>query len=338
MQTALYVGKETIEIKEHEPQKPAEGEVRIRVAWCGICGTDVHIYHGKMDQRVNIPQPIGHEMSGVVDAVGENVEGFHKGDHVTVRPLDYPDDGSTWNREGAHIRPGSKFIGIDTPGALQYSWIVPAYTLHKLPDNLPLDVAALTEPLAVACHDVKVGRVKADEHVVILGGGPIGVLIALVARAEGAKVLVSEINAKRLQLLEEMGFDTIDPENQNLQKTVMERTEGIGADVVFEVTASPRGVEAMTKLPSVRGRIVIVGIVKEPPPVDLFQFFWKELQMFGARVYETEDFDRAIELAAGGSIPLEKLISKKIELHALQAAFETISDGADVMKILIKCS
>ncbi len=338
MQTALYTGKEKIEIAPHQPAEPKQDEVRIRVAWCGICGTDVHIFHGQMDQRVNMPQPIGHEMSGVVEAVGKNVTGFSEGDHVTVRPLDYPDDGSGWNREGAHIRPGSKFIGIDTPGALQYSWIVPAYTLHKLPDNLPLDVAALTEPLAVACHDVKMGRVKAGENVVILGGGPIGLLIALVARAEGANVLISEINPARLALLKEIGFETVDPREDDLESTIMERTNDIGADVVFEVTASPQGVETMTKLPSVRGRIVIVGIVKDPPPVDLFQFFWKELQMIGARVYEAEDFDRAIELASEGSLPLDRLISKKVELEALQSAFEEISAGADLMKVLVKCS
>ncbi|MFW5864309.1 MAG: zinc-dependent alcohol dehydrogenase [bacterium] len=338
MQTALYAGNGKIEIAPHERKEPGRDEVRVRVAWCGICGTDVHIFHGRMDGRVDMPQPIGHEMSGVIEAVGEGVHGFEEGDHVTVRPLEYPDDASNWKREGAHIRPGSKFIGIDTPGALQYSWIVPAYTLHKLPEGLPLDVAALTEPLAVACHDVKMGRVKAGENVVILGGGPIGVLIALVARAEGANVLVSEINPARLELLEEMGFETIDPGKEDLEATVMQRTGRIGADVVFEVTASPRGVEAMTKLPSVRGRIVIVGIIKDPPPVDLFQFFWKELRMFGARVYEAEDFDRAIELAAEGSLPLENLISKKVELEELQSAFETISSGADVMKVLVKCS
>ncbi len=94
----------------------------------------------------------------------------------------------------------------------------------------------------------------------------------------------------------------------------------------------------MTKLPAVRGRIVVVGIISEPPKVDLFQFFWKELQLFGARVYEAEDFDKAITLAAAGTLPLEKLISKVVELEGLQGAFEEISCGADLMKVLVKCS
>ncbi len=211
MRSALYQGSENITIGEHEPAAPGPGQVRVRVAYCGVCGTDVHIFHGKMDQRLTIPQPIGHEMSGVIEAVGDGVGNFAVGEHVTVRPLDYDNDGSDWQRDGSHIRPGLKFMGIDTPGAFQYSWTVPEHTLHKLPTDLPLDVAALTEPLAVACHDVRLGKVTAGENVVVLGGGPIGMLIALVAREAGANVLVSEINPFRLGVLEEMGIDTINP-------------------------------------------------------------------------------------------------------------------------------
>lgn len=338
MKSAVYAGKEKIEIVQHEPAEPGPGDVRVRVAYCGICGTDVHIYQGKMDSRIAVPQPIGHEMSGVVEAVGREVSGFAPGDHVTVRPLVYEDDASAWQRPGAHIRPGVRFMGIDTPGAFQYSWTVPARTLHKLPQGLPLDAGALAEPLAVACHDVRRGRVAAGEHAVVIGGGPIGMLIALVARAVGAQVLVSEINRHRLALLEQMGLDTVDPTEADIEQVVKQRTGGVGADVVFEVTGTQAGAQTMTKLPGVRGRIVVVGIFGEPPAVDLFQFFWSELELLGARVYAAEDFERAITLAANGTLPLEKLISKKVDLEDLEAAFEEISAGADLMKVLVKCS
>lgn len=338
MQSALYAGNKTITVEPHSPVDPGSGEVRVRVAYCGICGTDVHIFHGKMDARVSLPQSIGHEMSGVVEAVGEGVTAVAEGDHVTVRPLAYADKEADWKREGAHIRPGVKFMGIDTPGAFQHSWTVDASTLHKLPKDLPLDTAALTEPLAVACHDIKVGQVKSGEQVVVLGGGPIGMLIAMVAREAGAEVLVSEINSCRLQLLQEMGFDTVNPKEVDVIDCVQQRTGGIGADVVFEVTGVQAGVDVMTKLPSVRGRIVVVGIFAEAPKVDLFQFFWKELKLFGARVYDADDFEKAIQLAASGTLPLEKLISKIVGLDGLQGAFEQISSGADLMKVLVKCS
>ena len=143
----------------------------------------------------------------------------------------------------------------------------------------------------------------------VLGGGPIGILIALVAKQAGAQVLVSEINPFRLQLARELGLDTIDPRANDLPAYVTEQTDGAGANVVFEVTATAAGAEVMTQLPRTRGRIVIVGIFGQPANVDLFRFFWRELKLIGARVYEHEDFAQAIRLAAAGAIPLDQIIT-----------------------------
>lgn len=338
MKAALYTGKNSFAIGESERKNPGAGEVLLRVAYCGICGTDMHIFHGKMDARVKIPQPIGHEMSGVIEAVGDGVSGFAPGEKVVVRPLAYSTSEEDWGRDGAHIRPGLKFMGIDTIGAFQGYWTVPAYTLHRLPGDVEMDIAALCEPLAVACHDVRVAELKRGEHAVVIGGGPIGILIALVARQLGARVLVSEINPARLALLQMLGIDTINPCDADLEQAVMERTGGIGADVVFEVTATKSGAEVMTKLPCIRGRIVLVGIFSEPVPINLHSFFWKEAKMFGARVYEAQDFEDAIGYIADGSLPLRSLISRIAPLEEISSAFEEIASGADIVKTLIKCS
>src|SRR5262245_65832989 len=124
---------------------------------------------------------------------------------------------------------------------MQKLWTVPAHTLHRLPDALSLKESALIEPIAVACHDVRLGEVKADEFVVVLGGGPIGALIALVARQKGARTLVSEVNPFRIKLLREFGIHVVDPEESDLVALVEEKTGGAGADVVFEVTGSKAG-------------------------------------------------------------------------------------------------
>jgi 2-desacetyl-2-hydroxyethyl bacteriochlorophyllide A dehydrogenase len=338
MKVALYEEAGRFAVREVPAPEPGPGQVALRIAYCGLCGTDKHIFHGKMDTRLSPPQPIGHEVSGVIESLGEGVEGFRPGDPVTVRPLAYDDDGSAWTRSGAHIRPGLKFMGIDTPGAMQEIWTVPAETLHRLPDGAPLDVAALTEPLAVACHDVRLGEVTRGELAVVLGGGPIGLLIALVARSEGARVIVSELNPHRLTLLDEMGFETVDPTTDDLAERVHERSGGLGADVVFEVTGSPAGAQAMTALPGVRSRIVVVSIYAEPVPIDLFQFFWKELRLCGARVYEAEDFEKAIALEASGTLPLDRLVSRVVPLENVQQAFEELDSGSDLMKVLIRCN
>jgi 2-desacetyl-2-hydroxyethyl bacteriochlorophyllide A dehydrogenase len=305
------------------------------VAYCGVCGTDLHIFKGGMDKRVSIPQVIGHEMSGEIAEVGENVKGWSVGDRVVVRPL-HPCGNCPACRAGhAHICYNLKFMGIDTPGAFQGSWTVPAHTLHRLPPNLPFDRAALIEPVAVACHDVRLGEVKSGEEVVVIGGGPIGLLIALVAATIKARVLVSELNPFRLNLARQLGLEAVNPREVDLTDLVGKRTDGAGADVVFEVSGSAAGAATMTQLVRTRGRIVVVAIFGEAPKVDLFRFFWRELRLCGARVYEPEDFDKAIALGAAGALPLDHLISARQPLENLQTIFEQIESSTDLMKVLI---
>ena len=337
MKAAFYEGRETIRIGECVPVAPGAGQAQIRVSHCGICGTDVHIFHGKMDHRVKFPAVMGHEMSGVIVGVGEGVTEWREGDRVTVRPLDPCGSCPACLAGHSHICMRLKFIGIDSPGALQGLWTVPAHTLHRLPPNLTFEQGALIEPIAVACHDVRLAELKAGEYAVVQGGGPIGALVALVAKSEGARVLVTELNPYRLALLKDLGLEGVDPRSTDVAARVNEETGGAGADVVFEVSGSAAGAELMTKLPRARGRIVVVAIFAEPPKIDLFRFFWRELRLCGARVYEPRDFERAIELAASGAIPTARLISKTLPLDELGSAFRQLEGGGDVMKILVAC-
>jgi len=338
MRAAFYEGHESIRIDACVAVAPAAGEVQIQVSHCGICGTDLHVFHGKMDQRVHVPQVIGHEMSGTVAQVGDGVEGWRAGDRVTVRPLLACGACPACRAGHGHICHQLKFIGIDRPGAMQGLWTVPAHMLHRLPDSLSLEQGALVEPLAVACHDVRMAAVVPGEHVVVQGGGPIGILIALIARHAGGQVLLSEVNPFRLQMAQGFGLETVNPREQDLVEVVNARTQGTGADVVFEVSGTAAGAESMTKLPRTRGRIVVVAIYGEAPKVDLFRFFWRELRLCGARVYEPEDFEKAITLLASGTLPIAKLITNVVPLDGLQSAFRQLESGGEVMKILIQCS
>ena len=183
---------------------------------------------------------------------------------------------------------------------MQGLWTVPAHTLHRLPDNLSLEQGALVEPIAVACHDVRLGEVKAGEFVVVLGGGPIGVLVASVAKNEGARVIISEVNPFRLKLAADLGWKPVNPRETDLVKLVQRRNRRGRSRRGIRSNQLAAGAEMMTKLPRVRGRVVVVAVFSEPPKVDLFQFFWRELQLIGVRVYEPQDFEKAIEIAASG--------------------------------------
>jgi (R,R)-butanediol dehydrogenase/meso-butanediol dehydrogenase/diacetyl reductase len=315
---------------------PGEGEVRLDVAYCGLCGTDLHIARGSMDHRLHPPQVIGHEMSGTVAEIGADVTGLAPGDKVVVRPLDSRGETAA-DRGISHICRDLRFLGIDTPGAFQNSWTVPAFTVHRLPPDMDLKIAALTEPLAVACHDVRRARVAAGETVVVIGGGPIGVLISLVARSRGAQVILSEVNGSRLAFARELGLTVIDPGQTDVAQAIEDITAGAGADVVFEVSGSAAGAMTMTKLAGLRGRVVVVAIFSSPPAVSLHDVFWKELEIVGARVYEPEDYENAIALVVSGRLPLAHLITSVEPLEKLHEALEQLESNPSAMKILLDC-
>jgi (R,R)-butanediol dehydrogenase / meso-butanediol dehydrogenase / diacetyl reductase len=336
MQATFYEGDRNIRVGSSESVPPKSGEVQLKVSHCGICGTDLHIYHGAMDQRVTFPQVLGHEMSGSVHVIGEGVSGFEIGENVVVMPLAPCGDCPACDAGHSHICHNLKFLGIDTPGAFQEYWTVPAYTLHKLPSNLSLKHGALIEPLAVACHDVRLAEVKEGDNVVVLGGGPIGMLVALVAKDAGANVVVSEINPYRVSLAQNLGMEAINPQETDLVDLIMQKTNNTGADIVFEVSGSQAGATIMTDLLRTRGLAVVVAIFAKRPEIDLFRFFWRELRLQGVRVYESQDFTNAIALAASGDLPLDELITDVRPLSELKSGFEDMEKGGQVMKILLE--
>ena len=338
MKGAFYQGNKRFGVGDSPPLPPKAGEVRLEIAYGGVCGTDVHIYMGHMDHRIKIPQVIGHEMSGTVVEVGEGVTEFKTGDKAIVRPL-IP-CGQCPACEAGHytVCHHINVLGVDTPGCFQGSWTVPAKTLHRLPDDIDLKLAALIEPAAVGAHALRVGQVTEQDYVVVIGAGPIGIMVALEAKLKGARVLVSEINPFRINVAREFGMDVVNPKEADLPAYVSEKTGSAGADVVFEVTGLAPGAEMMTKLARTRGRIVIVGIFAEPAPVDLGRIMWRELQIRGIRLYDAVDFETAIPLVAAKAVPWDKLISDVRPLERIQETFEEIERGANFMKALLKCS
>ncbi len=334
MRAANYQGDRTISVVDREPSAPAPGQVRIRVGYVGICGTDLHVFHGDMDARVAIPATIGHEMSGVIDEIGPGVEGWAVGDAVTVMPLAWDGTCPACRAGNTHICQNLDFIGIDSPGALQELWNVPADVLVRLPASLSLRDAALVEPVAVAVHDVRRSGLEAGDKAVVIGAGPIGVLIAPVATAAGADVLIAEVDADRRAAAEEMGLRTIDPSAVDQVAVVEDWTGGAGADVVFEVSGAAAAVLGATSLVRVRGTLVVVAIHPQPRPIDLHRVFWRELRILGARVYERPDFERAVALLTEGAIPSDRLITRVVGLTDVAEAFHVLESGG-AMKILV---
>ena len=334
--SAQYVGDRRFVVGDTSAVPPGPAEVHIDVAYTGICGTDLHILHGAMDHRVRVPAVIGHEMSGRIAEVGTGVEGHAVGDPVTVMPLDWCGQCPACQAGHTHICHRLNFVGIDSTGSMQRSWTVPARILVPVPGDMPLQHAALIEPTAVAVHDVRRSRLTAGEHAVVIGAGPVGLLIAKVAQTTGATVTVVELDPHRRAVAAGLGLSAVDPAAVDVAAHVHEQTGGAGACVVFEVSGSAGGVRMATDLLAVRGRLVVVAIHPAPREVDLHRVFWRELEMIGVRVYQRDDYDEAVRLVHGGHVPADRLISRVVPLDDVAQAFQALEAGGDV-KVLVDC-
>ncbi|WP_433088821.1 zinc-dependent alcohol dehydrogenase [Dactylosporangium sp. CA-052675] len=335
MRAVVYHAPRRLTVERRSVQDPGPGEVRIAVAYTGICGTDLHILHGDMDARVGPAAVIGHEMSGWIDAVGPDVHGWPAGQPVTVMPTRSCGHCHACRRGNTHICHAMRFLGIDSPGAMQSVWNVPADLVLPLPGDLPLDHAALVEPVAVAVHDVRRANVAGGDHVVVIGGGPIGTLIALVAQRHDAHVVLLEPDPFRRSVAAELGIEALDPRAGDAVGFVQERTGGAGADIAFEVSGSAEGVSTAVDVLTTRGRLVMVAIHAQPRPVNLHRIFWRELELFGARLYQREDVVHAIRLIESGAVPAARLISRIEPVEAVGDAFAALESGGRVMKVLL---
>ena len=334
---AYYLGNRRFDVKAAQSVPPGPGEVQIAVAYTGLCGTDLHILHGDMDARVTTPAIIGHEMSGTITTVGDGAGDWAAGDAVTVMPLRWCGSCPACLAGHQHICQHLDFVGIDSSGSLQSRWNVPASLLVRLPQGLSLRDAALAEPTAVAVHDVRRASLRLGERALVVGGGPVGLLIALTARAAGADVVIAEIDPFRRKVADGLGLVTIDPSATEVATFTDEWTSGAGADVAFEVSGSQPGADTALASLAVRGRLVVVGIHPVPRTLSLHRVFWRELSITGARVYQRQDFETALSLLAAGQIPADAIISRVLPLADVDGAFAAMESGGQVMKVLLDC-
>jgi (R,R)-butanediol dehydrogenase / meso-butanediol dehydrogenase / diacetyl reductase len=334
MRAAFYQGARTFSTGEMEKPAPGGDEALLRVRRVGICGTDLHIFQGHLDHRVPKGGVIGHETFGeVVEAPGAS--GFTSGDRVVVEPVVCCGACRACRMGASYLCYQLKVLGVDLPGGMREYWAVSASRLLRVPDSISDDHAALIEPLAVAVHDVNRADVKRGDAVLVFGGGPIGTLIALVARHRGARVAVVELNPFRLDILEAFGLERVGP-GTDVVKWSDQWTDGTGVDVAFEVTGNPVAARAVADVVRVWGTVSIVAIHAEPVPVNLYQMFARELVMHGSRLYARADWEEAIRLVASGAVPVGPLVSRRIPLESLQRGMEEALGGGPVMKVLVE--
>ncbi|SDN71075.1 zinc-binding dehydrogenase [Bacillus sp. OK048] len=335
MKAGQYISPNRVALANIEKPSIVEGEALVKVSHAGICGTDMMIYFGK-HPRAKAPLTMGHEFSGVIEEInGAHV--FQSGDRVVVEPTIGCGECEPCQSGNGHVCESLKLIGIDMDGGFAEYVRVPIDRLHKVPAELSLAAAALAEPVAVAVHTVKRSTLKAGDNVAILGAGPIGLLIGLIAKLNGAKdIFVSDISPFRLAKAESLGFKAINASNTNVVDEILYQANGRLIDVVFEVAGNQSTVDQMIDLIKTQGQIVVVSVFKNKPMIDLAKMHFREISLTTTRCYSSDDFSAAIEIMASGKIDLPSIISHELDIDEIEKGFLLMQKPDESLKVLIK--
>ncbi|GAA2473482.1 2,3-butanediol dehydrogenase [Streptomyces thermolineatus] len=350
MKAARYYDRGDIRIEDVPEPTVRPGTVGIDVAYCGICGTDLHEYldgpifvppagHPHPVSGESAPVTLGHEMSGVVYAVGDGVEGLKPGDRVVVEPyILHPDVDTSANNPAYHLSPDMNFIGLGgRGGGLAEKIVVERRWVHPVGD-LPLDQAALIEPLSVGYHAFRRSGAKAGDFALVGGAGPIGLLTCAVLKATGVEVAVTELSPLRRQkALDAKAADhAIDPSVTDVAEEVRRLTGGKGADVAFEATSVNVVLDTLLDAVKPGGVVTVISIWGEPASLDMQKLVLKEIDLRGTIAY-VNSHPQTIKLVQEGRIDLAPFITRTIGLDDLVTeGFETlIHHNETAVKILV---
>lgn len=354
MRAARFHARGDIRIDDIPEPEVKPDEVGIDVAWCGICGSDLHEFlegplfipapgHPHPISGETAPVTLGHEFSGVVYAVGEAVDDLAVGQHVVVEPYILHDDVDTGpDSRNYHLSPDLGFIGLSgRGGGLAEKVSVKRRWVHPISDDVPLDEAALLEPLSVAYHAVDRSGAKEGDFVLVGGAGPIGLLVAAVLKSRGATVAVTELSSLRRQRALDSGFadHAFDPREVDVVAAVRELTGGAGAHVAVEATSAQPVLDTLLEALRPQGVLQVVAIWSHEASLDLFQVVMKEIDVRGTIAY-VNTHPHTIALVESGELDLKQFITGRIGLDDLiSKGFDTlINHNETAVKILVSPS
>ncbi len=334
MKAAVWHGRRDIRIQNvAEPPPPPRGELQVDVAWCGICGTDLHEYLsgplyipvGQPHALTGVQAPviIGHEMSGRVRAIGDGVENFSVGDRIAVCPIIGCGD-CRWCRSGSMAQCDRvAFLGTSwSGGGLAERLNLLAYHCYRLPTSISDEIGALVEPFSAAVRAVAQGQPGPNDHLAVVGAGPIGLMCVMAARLYGVKHVVAiEMAQQRAAAARAGGADfVINPASADTEQIARDLTNGNGFDLVLECAGQPSSLMLASKITRTRGRLIIMGVFEKPAAIDITDVVFREKvisgSMSGYGLYE-----ETIAMMSDPSFRGDLLITDRINLESL------INDG-----------
>ena len=340
MKAMVLEGVKQLKLRQLPDPKPGANEVVIKVAYCGVCMTDVHMYTGSFP--VKTPIVLGHECSGIVSEVGSEVSKVSVGDHVALNPLIncgqcwYCISGRTNLCENSLVIGGAGEVIIN--GAYAEYVKVPERNVVKYDEGISLKHAALTEPLACAVHGIELAKVRPGDRVVIIGAGPIGLMLTQLSVINGSsQVIVLDLKDERLKVAKQVGAsEVVNPRERDPVEAIKEATGGEFADIVIEAVGSTTTVQDTFKYVRKGGRIVIFGVSprKALASFSPFDVYFRELEIIGSYAVSAESFIRSAALISRAKIDLNALITDIYRLEDLEEAIMKTERGEGLKKLI----
>ena len=326
-----------IEFQEISIPKINNNEVLVKIMRIGICGSDIHVYHGE-HPYTEYPVTQGHEISGKIEKIGSKVQGFKLNDKVTIQPQVVCEECYQCTHGKYHICDDLKVMGFQTTGAGSEFFVVNSEKLIKLPSDMTYEQGAMIEPCAVGVHAVLKGGDISGFNILVLGAGPIGNLVAQSAKALGARaVMITDLSDFRLGIAKEVGIDfAINPTKQSLSKEI-EKSFGLDkADLIIECVGVNETIDTAINYARKGTDIVVVGVFSNNPEINLGFIQDRELRLIGNLMYQTEDYNKAIELVQSKKINLQPLMTKHFPFKDYLKAYEFIEITKDkALKVFI---
>lgn len=324
MKAAVYHGPKDIRVEEVDVRKPEKDEVCIKIKYCGVCGTDVHIYEGDSGAfAVKPPLIPGHEFAGVVEAVGEDVKHLKVGDKVSADP-NIMCGKCYFCRSGMeHFCENVTGIGTTADGGFAQYTVMKASHAYKLPDHIDFMTAAMSEPMSCCIHGIDLCEIKQGNTVLVIGAGPIGVIMLQLARIAGAaKIIVSEPVKEKRELALKLGADlAIDPINEDIENIISEYTKNV--DCVIECAGSQRTQEQAVQLAGKSARVMFFGLSSPETKINVKpdDIFKKELTIRSSFI-NPYTFSRAIDILASQRVDVKSIITNVVKLEDIEKVFK----------------
>lgn len=347
MKAAVWYGTKDIRVEERNEPTVSANQVKVRVAWTGICGSDLHEYNaGPVTIPANNPDPItgeqaplvmGHEFSGVVQEVGPNVRNIKVGDKVAINPL---------LTKGEHKEPlvdmykGFGFVGLNADGGFADYVVVNEKNIVTLPEDMSLEHAALIEPTAVAVQGIRESGLKFGESVAVFGAGPIGLLTIIAAKAAGAKeIFAFDLSENRLEKAKEVGATYAVNSGKENPIEYIKSIYPDGVDRTFEVAGVAPTFHQAIAVTRPRGVVTIVSIFEKPVEFSPMQLTATGVHLASTLAYEPDVFETTAKLIASGQLDPAPVITDHIELDEIvNKGFEALIHDKNQAKILVKLS